>query len=108
MQSTPVASCAVLTPDRHSMIKLIGASLASLLIAGSMLQTATAGERIAKRHYDITRTIRNANASLAPYDASPVFARRDQQVSGQDGQPSRSSFYLPYMQGSCWDLGTCD
>ena len=96
------------------MIKLIAASLVSLVIAGSMTQVAAARQRIAKRHYAITvsKTIRNANASLAPDHTGPIFARRNQvhngHVSVQDDQPHRLSIYPPFMQGSCWDIGTCD
>jgi hypothetical protein len=96
------------------MIKLIAALLAPLLIAGSRIQAATAGERIAKRRCAITasKTIRNANASLAPLYTGPIFNRRNnvryEHVSGQDDQPPRPSIYPPYMQGTCWDVGTCD
>jgi hypothetical protein len=95
------------------MIKLIATSLASLLIAGSMIQTATSGERVAKRHHAIAanNTIRNANASLASDDTDPAFAHpnhvRNGYLSGWDRQPSRPSI-PPYLQGSCWDIGTCD
>ena len=79
-----------------------------------MIQAATAGKRIAKRHYVLTtsKTIRNATASLAPLYTDPIFARRNnvryEHETGQDRQPPRPSFYLPYLQGSCWDLDTCD
>jgi hypothetical protein len=88
------------------MIKLIAASLASLLIAGSMIQTATAGQRIAKRHYGIaaSNAIRNANASLASNDTNPTFARpnrlRNGYLGGQDDQQSRPSIYPRYLRGA--------
>ena len=94
------------------MIKLIAASLVSLVIAGSMTQVAAARQRIAKRDYAITvsKIIRNANASLAPDYTGPIFARHNQirNEHGQDDQPHRLSIYPPFMQGSCCDIGTCD
>jgi hypothetical protein len=96
------------------MIKLISVSLAPLLVAGSMIQPATARQPIAKHHSVITasKNTMNANASLPPGDTDSLFAGRNQvhyeHRSGQDGQPPRLSIYPPYLQGTCWDVGTCD
>jgi small neutral amino acid transporter SnatA (MarC family) len=49
----------------------IAGSIASVLIAASMMQTATAGERTTKHRAAATTNeqIRNANASAAPFYA---------------------------------------
>ena len=53
----------------NSTSKRIAASAVSALIALSMIQTATAGER-SKKHAAVTTSeqVRNANAAAAPFD----------------------------------------
>jgi hypothetical protein len=53
----------------NKMSKRIAVSLASLLIAASMIHTAMAGERITKHRFAVTKNeqVRNANASAAPF-----------------------------------------
>lgn len=51
-----------------STSKRVAASVVSALIAMSMIQTATAGER-AKKHAVTTEQVRNANAAVAPFQA---------------------------------------
>ena len=50
-----------------STSKRIAASVVSALIAMSMIQTATAGERT-KKHVTTSEQVRNANAAVAPFD----------------------------------------
>ena len=51
------------------MTKRIAISAASMLLAASLIQTATAAERTTKRHVAATTNeqVRNANAYAAPY-----------------------------------------
>jgi hypothetical protein len=53
----------------NKMLKRIAVSVASVLIAASMIQTATAGERTMKHHFmaPVSEQVRNANASVAPF-----------------------------------------
>jgi putative heme iron utilization protein len=51
----------------NSMSKRIAASAISALIAISMVQTATAGERTRHRAAATSEQVRNANASAAPF-----------------------------------------
>jgi hypothetical protein len=51
----------------NSMSKRIAASAISALIAISMVQTATAGERTKRRAAATSEQVRNANASAAPF-----------------------------------------
>jgi putative heme iron utilization protein len=53
----------------NKMSKRVAVSVVSTLIAVSMIQTATAGERTRKHHVAMTTSeqVRNANASVAPF-----------------------------------------
>ena len=51
----------------NSTSKRIAASAVSALIAMSMIQTATAGERTRKHVAATSEQVRNANAAVAPF-----------------------------------------
>lgn len=95
------------------MIKLIVVFVAPLLVIGSAAQAGETAHRTVKRHYDTIRseTVGNAAAWPLPYYASSAAARRRQvhydSTIGQDAQPSHMSI-PPYLEGTCWDLDTCD
>ena len=59
----------------NSTSKRIAASAVSALIAMSMMQTATAGER-AKKHTATSEQVRNANAAVAPFQVDGDEAAR--------------------------------
>ena len=57
----------------NKMTKRIAASAVTMLIAASMIQSATAAERTRKHHVATTTNeqVRNANASAAPFYVYP-------------------------------------
>jgi hypothetical protein len=61
----------------NKMSTRIAALVGSVLIAGSMIQTATAGERTTKHRFAATTSerVRNAHASVAPYYDADELAR---------------------------------
>lgn len=91
------------TMGEFSMIKLIVLLVTSLLVLESTAQ-ATAARHIVKRH-----NYMNANAWLVPSYTSPGISHRSRvPVSGQDNDQPPHVSLQPYLEGSCWDLGTCD
>jgi hypothetical protein len=66
----------------NKMSKRIAASVVSTLIAVSMIQTASAGERAKPHHFAATTNerVRNANAQAAPFYVNPY----DQGRSGDE------------------------
>jgi small neutral amino acid transporter SnatA (MarC family) len=63
--------------------KRIAASVISALIAVSMIQTATAGERTRKHHAAVSEQVRNANAAVAPFQVD-----QDEMVRYRNGAES--------------------
>jgi hypothetical protein len=73
----------------NKMSKRIAISVASVLIAASMIQTASAGERIKKHHVAATTNeqVRNANASAVPFygNTGELGSMRDEALSAPAG-----------------------
>ena len=71
----------------NSTSKRIAASAVSALIAMSMIQTATAGERARKHVVATSEQVRNANAAVAPFqvDQDEIARYRNGAGSGLAG-----------------------
>jgi hypothetical protein len=71
----------------NSTSKRIAASAVSALIAMSMIQTATAGERTRKHVVTTSEQVRNANAAVAPFqvDQDEIARYRNGAGSGLAG-----------------------
>jgi small neutral amino acid transporter SnatA (MarC family) len=74
----------------NKMTKRIAASVVTMLIAVSMIQSATAAERTRKHHVAATTNeqVRNANASVVPFYAYPAESGsfRDEALSPPAGR----------------------
>jgi hypothetical protein len=73
----------------NKMTTRIAASAVTMLIAVSMIQSATAAERTKKHHVaTISEQVRNANASAAPFYAYPAESNsfRDEALSPPAGR----------------------
>jgi hypothetical protein len=73
----------------NKMTKRIAASAVTMLIAVSMIQSASAGERTRKHHVATTNEqVRNANASVAPFYVYPAESGsfRDEALSPPAGR----------------------
>jgi hypothetical protein len=74
----------------NKMSKRIVLSVASVLIAASMIQSATAAERTKKHHFAATTNeqVRNANASAVPFyvNRDDLGSMRDEALSPPAGR----------------------
>lgn len=74
----------------NKMTKRIAVSAVTMLIAVSMIQSATAAERIRKHHVATTANeqVRNANASAVPFYVYPAGSGnfRDEALSPPAGR----------------------